>query len=192
MASQVLATATVAGCRLEAVLGDMTAETSDAIVNAANRHLAHGGGLAGAIVRAGGRSIQEESDRLAPIAVGRAVTTGAGTLPCRWVIHTVGPRWGEGDEEIKLRSAVTAALDEAVRIGARSVSLPAISTGVFGYPKEAGVRTIVDQIGCWLLAARPAVVEQLRLVAFDEPTATLFAAAVKHLTTDPPSQSALP
>ena len=84
---------------LQAVLGDMTAEPVDAIVNAANSKLVHGGGLAGAIVARGGVVIQEESDRLAPVATGKAVATSAGALPCRWVIHAVGPVWGDGDEE---------------------------------------------------------------------------------------------
>ncbi len=183
MDSRILASATAGPCRLEAVLGDMTAETTDAIVNAANRRLAHGGGLAGAIVRAGGDVIQRESDRLAPIEVGHATTTSAGALPCRWVIHAVGPRWGEGDEEAKLRSAVLSALDEADRIGARSLSLPAISTGIFGYPKEEGVRTIVDELAR-RLGARTTQLETVRLVAFDESTATLFAAAIDALGED--------
>lgn len=178
MPGQTLATATVAGCRLEAVLGDMTAESSDVIVNAANRQLAHGGGLAGMIVRVGGASIQRESDRLAPIEVGSAVTTTAGALPCRWVVHAVGPRWGEGDEETKLRSAVAAALAEAARVAAHSISLPAISTGIFGYPKPAGTRTIVDEVCRWLAQGPAGSVECVRLVAFDEPTANLFAVAV--------------
>jgi len=180
MDSRILASATVGSCRLEAVLGDMTAETTDAIVNAANRELAHGGGLAGAIVRAGGDVIQRESDRLAPVEVGHATTTSAGDLPCRWVIHAVGPRWGEGDEEAKLRSAVRSALGEADRIGARSLSLPAISTGVFGYPKQEGVRTLVDELARRLRAGEGQL-ETVRLVAFDEPTAALFAGAVDSL-----------
>jgi O-acetyl-ADP-ribose deacetylase (regulator of RNase III) len=177
MPSEILASAAVGGCRLEAVRGDMTAETTDAIVNAANSGLEHGGGLAGAIVRAGGDGIQRESDRLAPVPVGGAATTSAGRLGCRWVVHAVGPRWGEGDEEAKLRSAVRSALDEAARVGARSVSLPAISTGIFGYPKQDGVRVLVDE-ACGHPAVAGGAIERLRLVAFDDPTATLFAEAV--------------
>jgi O-acetyl-ADP-ribose deacetylase (regulator of RNase III) len=164
---------------LEAVLGDLTDERVDAVVNAANEHLRHGGGLAGAIVRRGGETIQWESDRLAPVPVGGAVSTSAGDLPSRWVIHAVGPRWGEGDEEEKLRSAVRSSLAEAHRLGARSVALPAISTGIFGYPKESGTRVLVDEVRGWLAWHPNAGLHSVRLVAFDDVTADLFARALR-------------
>jgi len=173
-----LETRTVAGCTLAAVLGDLTELRVDAIVNAANSALAHGGGLAGAIVRRGGAAIQKESDRLAPVPVGGAATTGAGALPCRWVIHAVGPRWGEGDEERKLRSAVRSSLAEATRLAVRSLALPAISTGIFGYPKPEGTRAIVDELCRWLAEHPQTTLREVRLTAFDAETATLFAAAV--------------
>jgi O-acetyl-ADP-ribose deacetylase (regulator of RNase III) len=176
----ILLSATVAGCVVRAVLGDLTAERVDAVVNAANSRLAHGGGLAAAIVRRGGRVIQDESDRLAPVAVGGVATTGAGALPCRWVIHAVGPMWGEGDEEAKLRAAVRASLTEAARLGAASLALPAIATGIFGYPKAAGTAVIVDEALAWLAAHPAAGLAELRLTAFDEPTASLFAVALER------------
>ena len=169
---------TVAGCTVSAVLGDLTEQPVDAIVNAANSALAHGGGLAGAIVRRGGAVIQEESDRLAPLPVGGAATTGAGALPCRWVIHAVGPRWGEGDEELKLRSAVRSSLVEATRLAARSLALPAISTGIFGYPKRDGTRVIVDELCRWLSEHPETSLCDVRLTAFDAETAGLFATAI--------------
>jgi len=178
MDAETLERATLSGCPVEAVLGDMTREPVDAIVNAANQHLAHGGGLAGAIVRAGGSAIQDESDRLAPVAVGGAVVTGAGSLPARWVIHAVGPVWGEGDEEAKLRRAVRSALDRALEVGAGSVAVPAISTGIFGYPKDDGTRVIVHEIAAWLAAHAGGSVALVRLVAFDRLTADLFATAL--------------
>lgn len=178
MEATILHTVEVGGCSVRAVLGDITGERVDAVVNAANTHLAHGGGLAGAIVRRGGRIIQEESDRLAPVAVGSVATTGAGELPCRWVVHAVGPIWGEGREEEKLRSAVRASLDEAARLGARSLALPAISTGIFGYPKDEGTAVIVDEVWTWLEGHPDGAIHELRLTAFDEPTAGLFARAV--------------
>ena len=181
MKASVLASHSGTGLNIQAVLGDLTAECVDAIVNAANSRLAHGGGLAGAIVRRGGRIIQRESDSLAPVEVGHAASTSAGDLPSRWVIHAVGPRWGEGDEEGKLRSAVSAALDEADRLDARSVALPAISTGIFGYPKKAGTRTIVDEVLRWVADHPGTAIETLRLTAFDEETAGLFAAALREL-----------
>ncbi len=98
---------------VEVVVGDLTAQAVDAIVNAANTSLIHGGGVAGAIVRRGGEVIQRESDAVAPVEVGGAAVTGAGRLPCRAVIHAVGPVWGEGDEEAKLRAAVRSALQRA-------------------------------------------------------------------------------
>ncbi|HOC44581.1 MAG TPA: macro domain-containing protein [Thermoanaerobaculales bacterium] len=173
-----LATRNIARCTVSAVHGDLTEQRVDAIVNAANSALAHGGGLAGAIVRRGGRVIQEESDRLAPVPVGGAATTGAGALPCRWVIHAVGPRWGEGDEELKLRSAVRSSLAEAARIAATSLAVPAISTGIFGYPKPAGTLAITDELFRWLELHPEAVLREVRLTAFDLETASLFAAAV--------------
>ncbi len=180
MDATILEHGTLSGCTVEAVLGDLTRESVDAVVNAANRHLAHGGGLAGAIVRAGGAVIQKESDRLAPVAVGGAVVTAAGSLPARWVIHAVGPRWGEGSEEAKLRSAVRSALDRALEIGARSVSLPAISTGIFGYPKNEGTLTIVHELESWL-SVHPGIIDHIRLVAFDQLTADLFATALRAI-----------
>jgi O-acetyl-ADP-ribose deacetylase (regulator of RNase III) len=163
---------------LQAILGDLTREEVDAIINAANSYLAHGGGLAGAIVHRGGGSIQTESDTIAPVAVGDAVVTGAGLLPCRHVIHAVGPRWGDGDEEALLRSAVSASLDRAHEIGARSIAVPAVSTGIFGYPKAAGTRTIVDETRRWLRAHPGSSLQAIRLTAFDRETAELFAQAL--------------
>jgi O-acetyl-ADP-ribose deacetylase (regulator of RNase III) len=183
MEPQVLARYTVAGCQLEAVLGDMTSEQVDAIVNAANTNLAHGGGLAGAIVARGGAVIQEESNRLAPVGTGNAAATTAGALPCRWVIHAVGPVWGEGNEEASLRSAVRASLDCAAELGAISIALPAISTGIFGYPKREGTAVIIDESRTWLVAHPESSLEILRFTAFDEQTAGLFAAAVGALAT---------
>ena len=117
---------------------DITLARVDAIVNAANEGLQLGSGVAGAIRRRGGQSIQEECDRIGSCAIGEAVVTGAGNLPARWVIHAVGPRWhgGEQGEEMALASTVLAALSRAEEIGARSVALPAISTGVFDFPVE--------------------------------------------------------
>ena len=174
----ILETRVISDCMVTAALGDLTSERTDAIVNAANSHLTHGGGLAGAIVKTGGSIIQRESSELAPVSVGDAVSTTAGALPCRWVIHAVGPKWGEGDEETKLRSAVRSSLDEARRLGVRTVSLPAISTGIFGYPKDAGTRVIVDSVVHWLESHPDHGFDEIRCIAFDRPTADLFSAAL--------------
>lgn len=177
---ETLAEQTVAGVRLLAVLGDLTTQNVDAIVNAANSQLQHGGGLAGAIVARGGDVIQRASTALAPVAVGDAVVTTAGNLPCRWVIHAVGPRWGQGDEERFLRSAVRSSLDRALELSAASVALPAISTGIFGYPKADGTATIVDEVVRWVSGNPQGVPETIRLTASDRETAALFAAALER------------
>ncbi len=183
MESRVLAEHHEADFVFQAVLGDMTAERVDAIVNAANSHLAHGGGLAGAIVARGGAAIQEESDRLAPIDTGGAAVTGAGTLPSRWVIHAVGPVWGQGNEHDLLESAVVASLERAAELGVTSISFPAISTGIFGYPKKEGTSMIVETVRTWLTDQPESTLRLVRFTAFDEPTADHFTAAVRALAT---------
>jgi O-acetyl-ADP-ribose deacetylase (regulator of RNase III) len=142
--------AVVKGVRLRVVRGDLTESHADAIVNAANSHLQHGGGVAGAIVRKGGRIIQEESNRIGFVPVGRAAITGAGLLKARFVIHAVGPMWGEGDEEMKLRSAVRCTLKLATERGFESLAMPAISAGIFGFPKAACAHIIVDEISSFV------------------------------------------
>ena len=162
------------------VVGDLTEEGTDAIVNAANSDLAHGGGVAGAIVRKGGQEIQRESLEKAPVPVGGAVVTGAGRLPCRWVIHAVGPVWGEGDEEAKLRRAIGSALARAEELGLTSLSMPAISTGIFGYPKAAGCRAIAEEVARHLRAQAGSLLE-VRLVSIDDETASHFMVALNEL-----------
>ncbi len=116
--------------------GDLTEMQVDAIVNAANSALQLGGGVAGAIRRKGGPRIQQECDRIGGTPVGTAVITTGGNLPARHVIHAVGPRMGEGDEDRKLREATRHALALADQHRLRSLAFPAISTGIFGYPLE--------------------------------------------------------
>lgn len=121
---------------IELVKGDITELEVDAIVNAANSALKMGGGVAGAILRKGGYGIQEECDRIGYCPVGGAVITGAGRLKARYVIHAVGPRMGEGDEDNKLRNATLNSLKLADQHRIESIAFPAISTGIFGYPKD--------------------------------------------------------
>ena len=130
---------------LRLVKGDITKRDVDAIVNAANSYLRHGGGVAGAIVRNGGAIIQEESDKIGYVPVGSAAITSAGRLPCSFVIHVVGPRMGEGDEDSKLQSAVKSILDLASQKKFQSVSIPAISSGIFGFPKDRCAKILVEQ-----------------------------------------------
>ena len=128
---------------IELMTGDLTTLEVDAIVNAANSHLQHGGGVAGAIVRGGGISIQRESDVIGYVPVGEAAVTGAGSLPARYVIHAVGPRQGEGDEERKLSSATRSALMKAEELSLATVAFPAISTGIFAFPIDRCARIML-------------------------------------------------
>jgi O-acetyl-ADP-ribose deacetylase (regulator of RNase III) len=130
--------------RIRIVRGDLTESEVDAIVNAANSYLQHGGGVAGAIVRKGGGIIQEESNRIGHVPVGHCAVTTGGKLKARHVIHAVGPRWGEGNEEEKLRNAVWNTVMRATEEGFESISMPAISGGIFGFPKERCAEIIVE------------------------------------------------
>jgi len=122
--------------RLRIVEGDITLLDVEAVVNAANKRLELGGGVAGAIRRRGGPVIQEECHRLGPIDVGEAVLTSGGNLKAKYVIHAVGPVNGEGDEEAKLARATLSSLRIAADRKIQSLAFPAISTGVFGFPLE--------------------------------------------------------
>lgn len=132
------------GQTLQFVQGDITAESTDAIVNAANKHLQHGAGVAGAILRRGGQVIQRESDAWIQahgnVSHAAPAWTSGGNLACRIVIHAVGPVWGDGDEEKKLANAIIGSLRLADELGLHSIAFPAISTGIFGFPKERGGR----------------------------------------------------
>jgi O-acetyl-ADP-ribose deacetylase len=130
---------------LRLVYGDITERDVDAIVNAANSYLKHGGGVAAAIVRKGGKIIQEESDKIGFVPVGSSVITIAGRLPCKAVIHTVGPRMGEGDEDAKLRAAMRNSLELASDRKFKSISMPAISSGIFGFPKDRCAQILVEE-----------------------------------------------
>ena len=127
---------TIHQTELVLINGDLTEQTTDAIVNPANAELLLGGGVAGAIRRKGGPKIQEECDRIGGTPVGTAVITTGGNLKARHVIHAVGPMMGEGDEDRKLRDATLNSLKVADQHKLKSISFPAISTGIFGYPIE--------------------------------------------------------
>ena len=136
--------------QLELVEGDITDLEVDAIVNAANEQRQLGSGVAGAIRQKGGPSIQEECNRIGSTPVGTAVMTGAGHLKAKQVIHAVGPRMGEGDEDKKLASAVRAALALADRRGMKSIAIPALSTGNFGFPIDRAARIMLTEIHRYL------------------------------------------
>ena len=135
---------------LELAEVDITELAVDAIVNPANSELQLGSGVAGAIREKGGPTIQEECDRIGGTPVGTAVMTGAGELPVKQVIHAVGPQQGEGDEDRKLASAVRSSLALADRNGLRSIGIPAISTGNFGFPLDRCARIMLTEIHRYL------------------------------------------
>lgn len=181
----VQAEAEIGEATLRVVRADITALAVDAVVNAANEQLAHGGGVAAALARAGGAEVQRESDAWVaahgPVRAGGAAVTTAGRMPARMVVHVVGPRYRDGqDNEALLRQAVTAALDAAAGQGATSVALPAISAGIFGYPPPDATRAIADACAQWL-AATPGTVRDVALVGFDAATAELFADGVRQV-----------
>ena len=167
--------------------GDLTEEAVDAIVNAANSQLAHGGGVAGAIVRAGGAVIQQESDRIAPIPVGEAGITTAGRLPAKWVIHAVGPRLGEGDEDARLRSAVEHSLAIAHQRGLASVALPAISSGIFGFPKDRCAAILVQAALDFAAEHPQGTLREIRFTLIDDRTCAVFLAEFTRRFGPPPA-----
>ena len=130
-------------CKLLLMTGDITELAVDAIVNAANAQLILGGGVAGAIREKGGSSIQRECDQIGGTFVGGAVITGAGNLKANYVIHAVGPRMGEGDEDAKLENATYNTLRLAVDNNLESVAFPAISTGIFGFPVDRCAKIMI-------------------------------------------------
>ncbi|MBN1933958.1 MAG: macro domain-containing protein [Anaerolineae bacterium] len=165
------------------VQGDLTEERVDAIVNAANEQLAHGGGVAGAIAQKGGPSIQQESDdwvrEHGPVATGSAAITGAGALPARYVIHAVGPVWGSGHEEVKLASAVQSALDLAEQHELESIAMPGISSGIFGFPKPLCAQVMLQTILEWFSERKETSLREINLCNIDTRTARIFEQAAR-------------
>jgi len=135
---------------IELAQGDITELEADAIVNAANAALKLGGGVAGAIARKGGPRIQEECDRIGGTFVGGAVITTAGDLKAKHVIHAVGPRYGEGEEDQKLRNATLNSLKLADEQKLKSIAFPAISTGIFGFPLDRCAEIMVSTTKSYL------------------------------------------
>ena len=157
---------------LEIVQGDITERDEVAIVNPANSDLVLGGGVAGAIRQKGGPLIQAECRKKGPVHVGEAVVTTGGDLKARFVIHAVGPRWGEGQEDEKLRSAVYRALRVADQNGFQSLAMPAISTGIFGFPVRRAAEIILDTVVRYLRIQTP--LKKVVLVLYDAETLDIF------------------
>jgi O-acetyl-ADP-ribose deacetylase (regulator of RNase III) len=163
--------------RLTVVQGDITTQEVDAVVNAANRRMRGGGGVDGAIHRAGGPAVLEECRKRFPdgLGTGQAGWTTAGDLPARWVIHVVGPNYGAGERDRSLLTSCYAnALAVADELGARSLAFPLVSAGIYGWPREDAVAAAVET-----LTGTPTQVEEARLVAFDRPSYDLIQAALE-------------
>ncbi|MBC7186502.1 MAG: macro domain-containing protein [Calditrichaeota bacterium] len=172
---------------IELLRGDITEMATDAIVNAANEHLAHGAGVAGAIVRKGGRIIQDESNAWVRtrgrVPTGSAAITTGGALKARYVIHAVGPVMGSGEEERKLRDATIASLRLADAHGLTSIAFPAISTGVFGCPMELCARAMLSAVRDYVAGATG-----LRRIVFclwDENALAVFSSQLEALIPQP-------
>lgn len=166
---------TYASTVLEVTRGDLLKQPVDAIVNAANGRLAHGGGVAAIISRAAGPQLQDESDRVVeehgPYATGSAVITTAGKLPFKGVIHAVGPRFGEGNEEKMLERALSSAFNCAKERGWNSVAFPAVSAGIFAVPLDICARAYVA-------AAKKTSLKKVVLCLRDQP---IIEAVLKEL-----------
>lgn len=166
------------GQTLQIVQGDITTDEVDAIVNAANEHLQHGGGVAWAIVRRGGDDIQEESDKWIQqhglVTHSHPAWTSGGALPAKYIIHAVGPVWGDGDEDNKLAGAISGSLRVADELKCSSISMPAISTGIFGFPKERAAGIIFSTIEKYFSEIKDSTIQTVRLVLFDQATVQVF------------------
>ncbi len=163
---------------IEIVQDDITKQETDVIVNAANSYLKHGGGVAGAIVRAGGEEIQKESDEYVknhgPVPVSEVAVTKAGKLKAKYVFHAVGPRWGEGNEHEKLYKTVQNVLKKAEQMNVVSISIPAISSGIFGFPKDQCAEVFFRAIKDFLAERLSTCLKLVRLCNIDEETSRIF------------------
>jgi O-acetyl-ADP-ribose deacetylase (regulator of RNase III) len=165
------------GRSFEIVLGDLLVQDVECIVNAANGHLAHGGGVAAAISRAAGPALDEEGRRLVadrgPLATGEAIATTAGKLPFKAVIHVVGPRQGEGREEAMVARALASAFELAEGRGFRSISFPAVSSGIFGVPAETCFSGYLAAVKDFCSAHPASTLVLFRLVLVEGPVASM-------------------
>lgn len=164
--------------RLELVQGDITAERVDAIVNAANKRLMHGGGVAANIARKGGALINQESadwvKEHGPVSHADPAYTSGGELHCKYVIHAVGPKWGAGKEDKKLAETVRGSLRVAEELELVSIAFPAISTGIYNFPKDRAAKVIYTAIGDYFKRNPESGIKQVRITLFDEDTTQVF------------------
>jgi O-acetyl-ADP-ribose deacetylase len=176
----------IEGVKLLLVRGDITIQDADAIVNAANSSLLGGGGVDGAIHRAGGPAILEECRKIraaqGSCSPGNAVITSGGKLKARWVVHTVGPVWrgGDGNEDVTLANAYKNSLSRAMEVEAKTIAFPSISTGAYGYPVEKAALVAMNAISEFLSANKDSFSE-IRFVLFDDRTFQAYEAAAKTI-----------
>jgi len=154
------------------VKGDLTEQDVEAVVNAANSHLQMGGGVAGAILKKGGEAIQNECDKVGFTPVGCAAITTGGRLKAKYVIHAVGPRMGEGDEDNKLKSATLSALKISKEKSLPRVAFPAISTGIFGYPKDKCAKIMISTVRDFI--KKESYPKEVIICLYDESTYNIF------------------
>jgi len=159
--------------------GDLTEADVDAIVNAANNDLMLGGGVAGAIRVKGGREIQQECDRIGPIAVGEAAITGAGRLRARHVIHAASMRLGESTSETNLRAATRNSLMRAKENSLKTIAFPAIGTGIAGFPVERCAQVMLEEVRAHL--GGPTTLERVEFVLFDRAALQVFQRALAEM-----------
>jgi O-acetyl-ADP-ribose deacetylase (regulator of RNase III) len=165
---------------LELIQGDITDQTTDAIVNAANTSLQMGGGVAGAIRRRGGLEIQEECNRIGGTYVGGAVITTGGKLAAKYVIHAVGPRQGDEHADAKLKDATLNSLLLADKNRLKSIAFPAISTGIFGFPKDRCATIMLSTTIAYLEG--PTKLEKVVYCLYDKKTLEIFERTIQSLT----------
>ena len=158
--------------RIHILQGDLTDQDADAIVNAANNALQLGGGVAGAIRRKGGPAIQEECNRIGPIALGEAAITGGGNLRARYVIHAASMALGDMTREKNLRAATRNALLRAKEKGLRSIAFPAIGTGIAGFPMRRCAEVMLEEVLAHLRGQTS--LEDVRFVLYDESACQTF------------------
>ena len=165
------------GQTIHFVQGDITIEAVDAIVNAANEHLQHGGGVAWAISNKGGDVIQQESDawirQHGPVSHAHPAWTSGGLLPAKYIIHAVGPVWGDGNEDNKLSDAVTGSLHVADELKCESLAMPAISTGIFGFPKDRAAGIIFSAIEKFF-ENNPSNLNVVKILLLDQSSVDVF------------------
>jgi O-acetyl-ADP-ribose deacetylase (regulator of RNase III) len=176
---------TIGNATLELITGDITEQSADALVNAANSRLAGGGGVDGAIHRKGGAAIMQETEKLYPqgCPTGSAVPTGAGNLKAKFVFHAVGPRWNGGNsgEPELLRSAYHRCLELATEKNCESIVFPSISTGVYGFPIEQAAGIALRTVADYLATNPTAGIKTVRFCLFSDDDFNVYGAALDNM-----------